>query len=281
MTSNSCSVIAISNQKGGVGKTTTTVNLGQALAGLGYKVLMIDLDPQGNATQGLGLPLESVQASIAELLRDRSLPDDAGIYQGSGFDLIPATPLLAAVEREMPGITNSELRLAHRVSRLRDKYQFILIDNAPGFGPLMNSAFNACDSVLLPVDSSFYGLTGLKKLQAELETIREGYNPRIHVLGYLLTLYDGTRMAEEIHGELVSVFAEAVFDTRIRRSVRLREAPAMGRTIFQHAPGSSGAEDYLRLAQEVLLRTSRVENSNHPNLRVVGPAAALEVAHER
>jgi chromosome partitioning protein len=193
MSSTIRSVIAITNQKGGVGKTTTTVNLAQALAALGHRVLMIDLDPQGNATQGLGLKLEEVRASIADLLRDKALPDEAAIYQGAGLDLIPATPLLAAVEREMTGITNSELRLAYRIKRLREKYEFILIDNAPGFGPLMNSAFNAADRVLVPVDSSYYGLAGLKKLLAELEEIQADYNPEIRILGVLLTLFDNTR----------------------------------------------------------------------------------------
>lgn len=251
---NSSHVLAITNQKGGVGKTTSTINIAQALAALGYPVLIVDLDPQGNASQGLGLKLDQLEFSAAELLRDKHLPDEAGIYRGPGLDLVPATPLLAAVEREMVGITNSELRLAQRIQRLRSKYRFILIDNAPGFGPLMNSALNASDHVLVPIDSSFFGLAGLQKLLGEIETIREGYNPKLSILGLFLTLFDTTRMSQEILEEVVSVFGTRVFDTRIRRSVKLREAPALGETIFQHAPGSSGAEDYLHLSQEVLAR---------------------------
>jgi len=262
-------VIAITNQKGGVGKTTSTLNIAQALAALGHSVLVIDLDPQGNATQGLGLKLDQLTASAAEILRDRSLPDEAGIYQGSGIDLIPATPLLASVEREMIGITNSELRLAARIKRLRTRYSFILIDNAPGFGPLMNSALNAADSVLVPVDSSFFGLAGIQKLMGELEIIREGYNPRLSVLGFVLTLFDSTRMSEEIRDELVGAFGELVFESVIRRSVKLREAPALGRTIFQHAPGSSAAEDYLRVTQEVLSRLHALEEVSSPKLHLV------------
>lgn len=262
-------VIAITNQKGGVGKTTSTLNIAQALAALGHSVLVIDLDPQGNATQGLGLKLDQLTASAAEILRDRSLPDEAGIYQGSGIDLIPATPLLASVEREMIGITNSELRLAARIKRLRTRYSFILIDNAPGFGPLMNSALNAADSVLVPVDSSFFGLAGIQKLMGELEIIREGYNPRLSVLGFVLTLFDSTRMSEEIRDELVGAFGELVFESVIRRSVKLREAPALGRTIFQHAPGSSAAEDYLRFTQEVLSRLHALEEVSSPKLHLV------------
>ncbi len=257
------SVIAITNQKGGVGKTTSTLNIAQALAALGHRVLVIDLDPQGNATQGLGIKLETVRASAADLLRDKNLSDEAGIYQGAGLDLIPATPLLAAVEREMVGLTNSEFRLAQRVKRLRATYKYVLIDNAPGFGPLMNSALNASDFVLVPVDSSFFGLAGLQKLLGELEIIREGFNPGLSLLGLFLTMFDTTRMSEEILGELVSSFGDLVFESRIRRSVKLREAPAFGRTIFQHAPGGSGAEDYLRLTQELIVRLAKARAVSH------------------
>ncbi|MGK5085750.1 ParA family protein [Bdellovibrionota bacterium FG-1] len=268
-------VIAITNQKGGVGKTTTTVNLAQALAAQGLRVLMIDLDPQGNATQGVGIQLDQIHTSIADLLRNKTLPESAAIYRGSGMDLIPATPLLAALEREMPGMTNSELRLAQRIKRLKPIYDIILIDNAPGFGPLMNSAFNASDWVLVPVDSSFYGLAGFKKLLAELEEIQQGYNPELKILGVLLTLFDQTRMSEEIRDELVASLGSQVFETRIRRSVRLREAPALGRTIFQHAPESSGALDYLSLAKEILERLKPAQEAS-PRLQLVSAGVAHE-----
>ena len=262
-------VIAVTNQKGGVGKTTSTINIAQALSALGHSVLVIDLDPQGNATQGLGLKLDQLSVSAAELFRDPKLTDEAGIYAGNGLDLIPATPLLAIVEREMIAITNSELRLATRLRRLRTKYQFILIDNAPGFGPLMNSALNASDSVLVPVDSSYFGLAGIQKLMSEMEIIREGYNPRLSVLGFLLTLFDSTRMSDEIRDELKLAFGDLVLESVIRRSVKLREAPAFGRTIFQHAPGSTGASDYLQVTHEIFARLQARGDATAPRLSLV------------
>ena len=268
-------VIAVTNQKGGVGKTTSTINIAQALSALGHSVLVIDLDPQGNATQGLGLRLDQLTVSAAELFRDPKLADEAGIYAGNGLDLIPATPLLANIEREMIAITNSELRLAVRLRRLRAKYQFILIDNAPGFGPLMNSALNACDSVLVPVDSSYFGLAGIQKLMSEMEVIREGYNPRLSVLGFLLTLFDATRMSDEIRDELKSAFGDLVFESVIRRSVKLREAPAFGRTIFQHAPGSTGACDYLQATQELLARLAARNLGAQSRLSLVSSAQGV------
>jgi chromosome partitioning protein len=270
-------VIAITNQKGGVGKTTSTLNLAQAFVALGHRVLIIDMDPQGNATQGVGLNLAQVKASGAELLRNPSLPDEAGIYQGPGMDLIPATPLLAAVERELVGMTNSELRLAHRIKRLREHYTHILIDNAPGFGPLMNSALNASDYLLVPVDSSFYGLTGLQKLLGEMQLIKDGFNPRLEILGLFLTLFDSTRMSDEILEELRASFGDQLLTTKIRRSVKLREAPAFGKTIFQHAPGSSGAEDYFALSQEILAKLNATRADAAAPLRLV--ASSSGVAH--
>ena len=255
------SIFAITNQKGGVGKTTTAINLAQALALKNLKILVVDLDPQGNATQGLGVKLESVKTSISDLIRDNGVPADHAIYEGDGLFLIPATPLLASIEREMVGITNSELYLAHQLRKLKGRFDAIFIDTPPTFGPLMNSALNAADGLLVPVDSNYFAMMGIKELLAEIDKISLT-NPALKVFGYLMTLADHTKITEETQDALKSEFGESIFKTVIRRCVKLREAPALGRTIFHHAPQSTAGEDYLRLAQEVMDRSGIGLNLN-------------------
>ena len=262
-----CSVIAVANQKGGVGKTTTTINLAQALSLHGHKVLMIDLDPQANATQGVGVDLETIKVSVGDLIRDKHARIEHAQFEGADFSLIPSTPMLARVEREMVGITNSEMRLAQRVEGLREKFDFILLDTPPTFGPLMNTALNAADSVLIPVDAGFFALMGIKELLAEIEEIKSGTNPNLRVLGYFMTLTDNTRMTQETWDGLTSAFGNEVLKTKIRRSVKLRESPALGRTIFHHDPNGAGAEDYLALTKEVIERAaSTVIKESHLKL---------------
>lgn len=258
-----CSIIAVANQKDGCGKTTTTVNLAHALALIGERVLVVDLDPQGNATHGLGIKLDTVTGSVADLIRDKAFPEQNAIYQGDGLDLIPATPVLARVERELVGMTNGEMRLALRLRALASRYSVILIDTPPSFGTLMNSSLNSAQKIVVPVDSGFYAMMGIRELLSEIDEIRAASNPHLEVLGFLLTHVDQTRIADEIGQGLIGNFGREVFETKIHRNTKLKEAPAFGRTIFHHAPHSQGATDYMNLANEALERLKHQFLNDH------------------
>jgi chromosome partitioning protein len=259
MSQGQCTVIAVTNQKGGVGKTTTAVNLACALSVAGKRVLAIDSDPHGNLTQGLGIPIQELTVTVRDLIMDRAVSTESAIIRNdNGVDVIGANPLLAQTARWMVTKTNAELRLRQRIVGLRESYDFVVIDSCPGLGTLLNSTLNAADRLIIPVDPGFYGYMGIQELQKEIEDIREGTNPDLSLLGVVMTLSERTVIARETFDALTAQFGERVFQTQIRRSVALRESPALGQSVFRYAPKSSGAEDYSRLAFEVLERLGAV-----------------------
>jgi chromosome partitioning protein len=265
-----CSVIAVTNQKGGVGKTTTSINLACALAVAGKRVLAIDSDPHGNLTQGLGLPIQDLIVTLRDLIMDRAVSTESAIIRNAnGIDVIGANPLLAQTARWMVTKTNAELRLRQRIVGLRESYDFIVIDSCPGLGTLLNSTLNAADRLIIPVDPGFYGYMGIQELQKEIEDIREGTNPDLSLLGVVMTLSERTVIARETFDALIAQFGDQVFETQIRRSVALRESPALGQSVFRYAPKSHGAEDYSRLAFEVLERLGSVTVSAEEGVRHV------------
>ena len=260
--SQKCHIIAITNQKGGVGKTTTAMNLACALAVAGRRVLAIDSDPHGNLTQGLGLPVQDLVVTLRDLIVDRAAATESAIISNTnGIDVIGANPGLAQAARWMVTQTNAELRLRQRIASLRDRYDFIVIDSCPGLGTLLNSTLNAADHLIVPVDPGFYGYMGIQELQNEIEEIRAGTNPGLSLLGLVLTLSERTVIARETFDALVGQFGDRVFETQIRRCVALRESPAVGQSVFRYAPRSAGAEDYSTFAIEVMTRLGQLERT--------------------
>ncbi|GGM92663.1 chromosome partitioning protein Soj [Thermus composti] len=237
--------IALVNQKGGVGKTTTAVNLAAYLARLGKRVLLVDLDPQANATGGLGVRAER---GVYHLLQGEAL--EGLVLEVDGFHLLPATPDLVGATVEL-----AEAPLALREALRDEAYDFTLLDVPPSLSPLTLNALAAAQGVVVPVQAEYYGLEGVAGLLATLEEVRARLNPALRLLGILITMYDGrTLLSQQVEAELRAHFGEKVFWTVIPRNVRLAEAPGFGRTIAQHAPTSPGAHAYRRLAEEVIAR---------------------------
>ena len=246
-------VFAVANQKGGVGKTTTTVNLGAALADLGYRVLVMDLDPQGNATTGLGIEARNFDNSIYDvLLHDVALEDTIEPTSIKNLFVAPATIDLAGAEIELVPAFSRELRLRKAVAELGDDFAYVLIDCPPSLGLITINGLAAASEVLVPIQCEYYALEGLGQLLRNVELVRSNLNPRLAVTTIVLTMYDArTKLAEQVVREVRDHFGEVVCRTMIPRSVRISEAPSFGQPVTLHDPSSRGAIAYRELAKEV------------------------------
>ena len=247
-------VISVANQKGGVGKTTSTVSLAAALAVHGKKVLIIDSDPQGNATSGLGVQKGELEQDVYDVLVNQ-VPMADVIVPTSRENLMiaPSTIQLAGAEIELTSQPRREQRLKEAVKNIKDDYDYIFIDCPPSLGHLTMNAFTASDTVLIPVQCEYYALEGLSQLMNTITMVRKHFNPQLKIEGVLLTMYDArTNLGNEVKEDVIKYFREKVYKTIIPRNVRLSEAPSYGQAIVDYDPRSRGAEVYMELAKEVL-----------------------------
>jgi chromosome partitioning protein len=248
-------VYAIANQKGGVGKTTTAVNLAASVADAGHPTLLVDLDPQCNATVALGHPKDRSPNTYDALAGDQDITAAVHASGLDRLDLVPSTPELAGASVELPRMPGSETRLRERLGGVRERYLFTLLDCPPSLGPLTANALVAADQVIVPVQTEYFALEGLAQLLDTLSLIQRELNPRLTVAGLILTMHDGrTRLARDVEREVRAHFPELVFETVIPRNVRVGEAPSFGLPVTRHAPASAGSAAYLRLAKEVAAR---------------------------
>ena len=249
-------VTACTNQKGGVGKTTTVINLAAYLALSGTRTLVIDLDPQGNATSGLGVDRRSVERSAYDALVDRVPAGELIVGTAiDGLDLLPSTPALSGAEVELVDVPARERRLSASLADLSGRYDRVLIDCPPSLGLLTVNALTAADGVLIPIQTEYYALEGLSQLVNTIRRVRESLNPRLELDGVVLTMFDGrTRLSVQVADEVRRHMNGTVFDTVVPRSVRLSEAPSHGLPIALYDPASRGATAYRELAVEVAAR---------------------------
>ncbi|MBP7901137.1 MAG: ParA family protein [Gammaproteobacteria bacterium] len=249
-------IIAVSNQKGGVGKTTTTVNLAAALGMLGKRVLLIDMDPQGNATTGLGIAKDDVENSLTELLQGQaSLAQSIVRSPTAPVDVLPSNGDLVSAEVAMMAMEHRESVLKHLLEGIQLQYEWVLMDCPPSLNLLTLNALTAADSVLVPVQCEYYALEGLAALLGTIDSVRQTVNPALAIAGLLRTMYDKrNKLAQDVANELLTHFGPQVLASVIPRNVRLAEAPSFGQSIFEFDANSTGAAAYLALAQELSRR---------------------------
>lgn len=254
-------VLAFANQKGGVGKTTTVVNLSACLGELGQRVLVVDADAQGNCTTGLGVDKRSLPATLYEVILDQAIASDVLLHTAvKGVDLLPANVELAGAEIELVSAPSRERRMADVLRRMKPLYDLVLIDCPPSLGLLTLNALVAADSVLVPLQCEYYALEGLSQLVHTLRRVAAGLNPGLEISGAFLTMFDArTNLSAQVMADAKAFFGDRLFRTVIPRNVRIAEAPSHGLPIGAYDPHSKGAEAYLELAREVLEREQRQE----------------------
>jgi len=247
-------IIAIANQKGGVGKTTTSVNLGAGMATLGKRVLLVDIDPQGNTTSGVGVNKADVANCIYDILINEVNPLETILEtQNEGLHIIPATIQLAGAEIELVSTISRELKLKKALNAVKNNYDYIIIDCPPSLGILTINSLTAADSVIIPIQCEYYALEGLSQFLNTVRLVQKNLNPHLKIEGVLLTMLDArTNLGIQVIEEVKKYFQEKVYRTIIPRNVRLSEAPSHGQSIITYDPRSKGAEVYLELAKEVI-----------------------------
>lgn len=261
-------VISLANQKGGVGKTTTAINLGASLAVLEKKTLIIDADPQANATSGTGFDLKKIKTSIYECLIDEVDPKRIILNSDlDNLDLMPSHIDLVGAEIEMLNIPEREFRLKKIVEQVKDNYDYVLIDCSPSLGLITVNALTASDSVILPVQCEYFALEGLGKLLNTIKIIQNRLNPELEIEGFLLTMYDARlRLSNQVVEEVRKHFQDMVFETIVQRNIKLSEAPSFGKPAIMYDAESKGAVNYLNLAREILQKNNHTQISNEDKI---------------
>jgi chromosome partitioning protein len=262
-------VLSVANQKGGVGKTTTAINLSAALAAAEFRVLLVDSDPQGNSTTGVGISKDAERTTLYNVLLGEATVRDAIVpTESEGLSILPADQNLVATNLDLVDAREREQRLRTALAEIRGEYDYIVIDCPPALDLLTLNALVASDAVLIPIQCEFFALEGISQLIDTVDRVTQAFNPDLHIQGVLLTMYDDrTNLTRQVEADLREFFGREVFKTVVPRSIRLAEAPSFGKSILAYDPRSRGAEAYIQLAKEILAHEQRARPESAQSAR--------------